>query len=330
MEKERPAKAQEGEGKVLLDAPPKLPDHQQHSLYDFLPAKEHLNKRERTIFLLAEGLTMRKIATILGDKYDTIKKRATKAVRLGILAKEPFRIPSLHQRGGKWEEWLITTKSKRGERRSLGGSKKKDITTPHRFGVQYYLGSEGYKNSLGLPGLRRRYHLSSYDERDNLHAVWDRRVVTVWVVKFVRGTPQDKIRDGLRIAQEYADAHNAAGARLRFKRLLGRIEWIVADKPLSDYLVRILGLKRGQFLQIGQAQWGLDKSHPENLEINKLVPFADEKPTEYVNIMEFLLDREKMLTTIATMKRQLEEQGELNVLLEQKLHMLEAKIEGKS
>lgn len=328
MEKNQENAPQKKRGQNLLGGKNHVPATKQLRLPDFHTAKDYLPKHKRTIFLLAEGINMKRISSILNEKYDTIKKRAARAVRDGIIEREPFRQPALHKRGENWEIWQKTTMAKRGDKVCLGGRKKPDITAPHRFGVQYYIGSESYRDSLQLQGLRRRYHLSRLDERENLSAIWDRRVLTIWVHRFVRGTPQEKIRDGLKTAKEYADAHGAAGARLRFKRLLGRIEWILADKPLSSYVVGILGLKRGDFLQIGQTQWGLDKSHPDNVELNKLAPYADHKPTEYVEILQFLLDKDKMLSTMKAMKEALEHEQERSMLLEQKINMLEAKIKG--
>jgi hypothetical protein len=300
----------------------------QSSIIDFQPAKDNFSKHDRTLFLLSEGITLKKVASILGENYYTIAKRGKRAAQKGILTQDPISFPALYSPGPQYEKWKLTST---GQIFSAS-EKKPEITYPHRFQVQFYIGSENYRNSLGLEALRRRYHFARFEERGNLSAIWETRILTISVKRFARGSPGDKIKEGLRIAQEYADAHNAAGARLRFRRLLGRIEWIVSDKPLSDYLVGLLGLKPGEMVQINEAQWKLDLSHPENIEINALHPFPEHKPTETVDTLQFLLDRAKLLETVRIMKEQLEQQGELNVGLVQRQHVLEARIktlEGK-
>jgi len=305
-------------GQNLSPSPPPI----QSTIKDFQPSKDNFSLHDRAIFLLSDGIRLDRVAEILNMKYDTVQKAGKRASKVGILTQDPIAFPALYVRGPLFDAWKRTAS---GQAPSPT-QKNPDIAEPHRFQVQYFIGSRGYRDALDLPTLRRRYHLAKFDERIQLSAIWETKILTISVKQFCPGTAKQKVENGLKTAREYTDAHNAAGARLRFRRLLGRIEWVIQDKQLGDFMIRLLGLKPGDYITINQARFVVDSSHGGRLEINAKFPYPEGKPTENVETLEFLLDRRKLLATVELMKAQLELQADHNVLLQQKVNILEAEL----
>ena len=258
----------------------------------FQPGIDTYNKRQRALNLLSEGQLIAKVAALIGFTIDNTYKLAQRARKAGALVKEPFFSPAIYSKGPNFDEYL-----KKSNWTKLSPTKRTpspNIATPHHFPVYYHI-RNSYR-PLGVSIARRNWQALKI-ETESLTAIWGTKTLTIWVKMFKKGSPADKIWDGINQAAEYASLEGQKGARLAYNRLDKRIEWVLTTKPISDYLAATLGLKDGPQV-IAKARWILDITHPENVEVNKELGQPDEAATKAIKLLDYYLDEDKFLAHI--------------------------------
>jgi hypothetical protein len=290
----------------------------------FQPSKDSFNQRQRALLLLAEGHLAARITNLVGLTQWNVYKIAKRAEKAGALVKESFFRPAIYKKGPTFDEYLRNRigKSFSPTMRNQKKVSKSNIATPHHFPVYYNI-----RNSYRPIGkkLARRNWEAIEIETDDITAIWQTKTLTVWVKSFNKGSPEQKIKDGLDQVSAYADMERCNGAKLTFQRLGKRIEWVIEQEKLSDYLTATLGLKESAKI-IAKALWLPKDITHDHVEVNKENGMPDEGATEAIKTLDYLLDREKFIASYVLLQASNLAQEEALRLTHMRINLLEQEI----
>lgn len=288
----------------------------------FQPSKDSYNLQQRALLLLAEGHLAARISQLLGLSQWNVYKIAKRAEMAGALVKESFFRPAIYTKGPTFEQLL--SKNQIGQ--AFSSTKRKpvqSIATPHHFAAYYNI-----RNSFKPKGevVKRRNWDGIKEETESLTAIWGTKTLTVWVKLFKKGSPQQKIKDGLGQVAEYVAMKKEAGAKLTFNRLAKRIEWMIEQEKLSEYLTLRLGLKESAKV-IAKARWlPKDLTH-DHVEVNKELGLPDDAATKAIKVLDYILDEEKFLASYALTRTAIMDLQEGIRLSAQRQNILEAELQ---